>query len=67
MKFANLCDHASTSINIGDYLQFSMISKLYERMGIPESDIYYLSGKDIEDYQGEKLLLPLNFIATIFM
>lgn len=67
MRFANLCDHASTSINIGDYLQFTMIDRLYEKMGINKDDVYRISGKELRNYRGEKLLLPLNFIATIFM
>lgn len=67
MKYANLKDHASTSINFGDYLQFIVIASLYQRMGIPDSDIYYISGGELESYRGEPLLLPLNFISTIFV
>lgn len=67
MRYANLKDHASTSINFGDYLQFIVIASLYKKMEIPDSDIYYISGEEIESYHGESLLLPLNFISTIFI
>ena len=66
MKFANLCDHGSTSINLGDYLQFIVIDEIYKRMGISDSEIYHLRSSEIANYKGEKLLLPLNFITTIF-
>ena len=67
MKFANLCDHGSTSINLGDYLQFIVIDGLYKKMGIPDSAVYHLKSGEIADYEGEELLLPLNFITTIFV
>lgn len=67
MRLANLCDHGTTSINLGDYLQFLTINGLYEQLGIKKSQIYYLKSNEIASYRGEKLLLPLNFITTIFV
>lgn len=67
MKYANLSDHISNSVNYGDYLQFIAVENVYKHLGIEEKDIFYISGKDIESYEGEVLLLPLNFISSIII
>ncbi|MBP2662123.1 MAG: polysaccharide pyruvyl transferase family protein [Firmicutes bacterium] len=61
MRYANFCDVGRTSVNIGDYLQFLAIAYLYEQMGIQERDIHYIGLRDIIDYDGEDIVLPINF------
>lgn len=67
MRYANLRDHISNSINFGDYLQFMAIQSLYDQMGISKDDVVYLSGSEVATYCGEKLLLPLNFVSSIII
>ena len=49
-------------INIGDYAQILAVDNLYRRMGIPEEDIVYIEYYDLFDYDGEYVILPINFI-----
>lgn len=49
-------------INIGDYMQILAIDYLYEKMGIPEDEIIYIEYYDLFDYDGEYVVLPINFI-----
>ena len=57
MKYANLSDHISNSVNYGDYLQFIAVENVYKHLGIEEKDIFYISGKDIETYATKEELL----------
>lgn len=61
MRYANFCDVGRTSVNIGDYLQFITITYLYEQMGVKERDIHYIGLRDVIDYDGEDIVLPINF------
>lgn len=61
MKYANFCDVGRNSVNIGDYLQFLAIAYIYEQMGIQERDIHYIGLQDVIDYNGEEIVLPINF------
>lgn len=47
-------------INFGDHLQNIIIKDLYQKMGIPEEDIYVLNFNEISTYDGEYLILPIN-------
>lgn len=67
MRYANLSNHISNSVNFGDYLQFSVIQSLYDQMGISRDDIVYIGGNEVATYSGETLLLPLNFISSIII
>lgn len=67
MRYANLRDHISNSINFGDYLQFMVIQSLYDQMGFSPNDIIYIGGIEVARYRGEKLLLPINFISSIIV
>lgn len=49
-------------INIGDYAQILAIDHLYEIMGISADDIVYIEYYDLFDYDGEYVILPINFI-----
>ena len=67
MKYGNFCNQNRTNINIGDYLQFLAISRLYKQMGIPDCDICYIGQRDAIYYQGEKLILPINTSVHLFV
>lgn len=71
MKYANFSnigganvDDEKSSINVGDYMQICAIDELYRSMGISCDDIYYINIKDIQNYSGEKLILPINFMIS---
>jgi hypothetical protein len=49
-------------INIGDYAQILAVDNLYCRMGIPNEEIIYIEYYDLFDYDGEYVILPINFI-----
>lgn len=54
--------NSTRKINIGDYAQILAIDHLYEVMGIPAKDIIYIEYYDLFDYDGEYVILPINFI-----
>ncbi len=69
MKYANLLyvggedhDDKVSRINLGDYMQLLAIDYMYQKMGIPKDEIYYISIKEIGNYVGEYLVLPINFM-----
>ena len=49
-------------INLGDYAQLLAIDNLYSHMGIKEEDVVRIEYYDLLDYDGEYVILPLNFI-----
>lgn len=49
-------------INIGDHAQLLAIMNLYKQMGIREEDIVRIEYYDLLDYDGEYVVLPINFI-----
>ncbi|QUH28971.1 polysaccharide pyruvyl transferase family protein [Vallitalea guaymasensis] len=74
MRYANL-DHfrgnvytfkkgikSERVINIGDYMQILAVDNLYRHMGINEEEIIRIEYYDLESYDGEYVILPLNFI-----
>ncbi len=68
MRFGNLCwqndmieSNQAVSINIGDNLQFMVIDYLYSRCMQNIKDIVKLRIDELKYYQGEKLILPLNW------
>lgn len=68
MRYANITwqnteleDSNYKSVNIGDCLQFLIIEYIYKKMKIPSDEVVRLPIKDIKNYRGEKLILPLNW------
>ncbi|MBP3285044.1 MAG: polysaccharide pyruvyl transferase family protein [Clostridia bacterium] len=47
--------------NIGDYLQFLTIKFLLDRLGVSKEDICEISMPELLEYDGEELILPLNY------
>ncbi|MCL1994719.1 MAG: polysaccharide pyruvyl transferase family protein [Defluviitaleaceae bacterium] len=66
MKYANICNRESNSVNIGDYLQFMAIDNLYTEMGLKEDEIIRLKLSEVKTYMGERLILPINFFIEYF-
>lgn len=62
MKYGLLIDFGAPYCNFGDYAQSIAIEYLYGRMGIPESDIVYITSKELATYDGEQLLLPYSYV-----
>ena len=67
MKYALLIDFGLENCNYGDYAQSIALEFLYRKMGIPQSDIIYLSYKDLAEYNGESLLLPYSYVLGYLM
>ncbi len=68
MRYANITwqntempDSRYKAVNIGDCLQFLVIEYIYTKLNISLSEIVKLSMKDVKNYRGEKLVLPLNW------
>ena len=59
-------------VNLGDQIQAEAVLYLYEQMGIKREDVLRLDLKDLTDYKGEYIILPininlsLNWIVNIF-
>ncbi len=49
-------------VNLGDYIQFVAIENLYKYMGLKPEEIVHLSSGELENYKGEKLIFPINYI-----
>ncbi|WP_418967030.1 polysaccharide pyruvyl transferase family protein [Butyribacter intestini] len=65
MKFALLtCEAISCrkedSVNIGDFIQLYAIHQIYKEMGIRNEDIVYININNINRYDGEYIILPIN-------
>lgn len=68
MKYANLywqntelADGEVKAVNMGDLLQFLTIDFLYSKMNIKKEEIVHLQMSELCDYEGEYLVLPLNW------
>lgn len=68
MKFGNLArqntngsDTTITVVNIGDDLQLMIIDYLYSQLQVNTSDVVKLELRELKDYQGEDVILPLNW------
>lgn len=49
-------------VNLGNYVQWIAIEKLYSYVGIDEKDIIRLSSEELRTYNGEQMILPINYI-----
>ena len=74
MKYANIkyinqgAINGKGNVNIGDAFELLAIDKLYRRMGIPDSDIIEIDLEELCTYNGEEVILPINFLmVTYFM
>ena len=62
MKFANLVLGRNKDIeNLGHWMQIVAIENLYRYMNINYSDVVRISISDLNTYNGEYLILPINF------
>lgn len=63
MKYANITmeERYQNEGNLGDYVQFIAIDHIYELMGIPNSEIIKIEYWNLTDYDGEEVILPINF------
>lgn len=48
-------------INIGDDIQYLAIRNIYYEMGISDDKIIYINFNDIKTYDGDYVILPINF------
>jgi len=71
MKFANIDSNTiairpgcreNIFLNFGDHIQIEAINYMYKRMGIPLSEIIRIPIQHLQDYSGEDVYLPLNFV-----
>ena len=67
MKFANIIHNGLSIgrgkriINLGDSFEILAIDQIYEKMGIAREDIVYINFYEMKDYDGEYVVLPINF------
>lgn len=61
MKFANIRMQRAGLNNLGDNLQTIAIDNLYKYMGIPSEDIIKIDYYDLDTYQGDYVILPINY------
>ena len=62
MKYGILTmDTPRSMYNIGDAMQILAIRNLYRYCDIPESDIVSINVSKLSSYQGEPVLLPINY------
>lgn len=63
MRFANITFNNSTyaSSNIGENMQILAIDNLYDYMGIPREDIVRIDFMKMHEYDGEYVILPINW------
>ena len=54
-------------LNIGDAAEYLVIKQLYERMGIPESEMKAISLPELTTYQGESLIVALNIALDSYV
>ena len=67
MQFANLRHTGREFCNLGDQLQLLAVDQIYKRMGIAESDLFYIDKNELLNYQGENIVLPINMpLADIY-
>lgn len=68
MKFANIiCNGLAVgkenrTINLGDAFEIIAIDRIYEKMGIPSKDIIEIDLYELDRYEGEEVILPINFM-----
>lgn len=48
-------------INIGDLLMCLAVKRIYDKMGVSEDELIEIQTYDFEHYEGEYIVLPMNF------
>lgn len=68
MKYANMVhnglspDKGDRVINLGDAFELIAVDRLYEQMKIPAREQTRVNLYELETYQGEEIILPVNFM-----
>ena len=68
MRYANLkhnglaYDKENRIVNLGDAFEIISIDQIYKRIGIPEEEIIYIDLYQLDSYDGEEVVLPINFM-----
>lgn len=68
MKYANLKHNGlayykeNRIVNLGDAFEIISIDQIYKGMGIPEEEIVYIDLYQLDSYDGEEVILPINFM-----
>ncbi len=63
-EFLETCDEGD--FNIGDYIQSYSVLELYKSIGIPQSDIVYVSLEELADYSGPYMVVIFNMYGGFF-
>ena len=61
MKYANIRMQRDGLNNLGDNIQLLAIDNLLHYMGVPKEDIVYIDYYDLATYDGEYVVLPINY------
>lgn len=61
MKFANISMARDGLNNLGDNIQLIAINELYKKMGITEDEIVRIDYYNLSNYNGEYVILPINY------
>lgn len=61
MKYANIRMQRDGLNNLGDNIQLLAIDNLYSHMGVPQEDVVYIDYYDLSTYDGEYVVLPINY------
>lgn len=61
MKYANLLMQRDSMNNLGDNMQILALQNLYRTMNIPEEEIVRIEYKDLSTYDGDYVILPINY------
>lgn len=59
MRFGVL-SFGNTLSNLGDWIQSLGVFKVYQKMGIPLTDLKEINRNELTTYQGEKVILPMG-------
>lgn len=61
MKYANILFDRNERLTIGDDIQLLAIENLYRYMGINYDEVIRIPFHDLNDYDGEYVILPISF------
>lgn len=61
MKYANLLMQRDSMNNLGDNMQILALQNLYHTMGISEEEIIRIEYNDLSTYDGDYVVLPINY------
>lgn len=64
MKYAKMTDRRAEKLNIGHPFQLMAIDNLYQHMGIDPKEIVSIDTLDLESYNGEQVVLPINYLLS---